>query len=209
MPPSVDIWFLVVSNSTDGMGPCSFIWMYSAVNLRKKFYGSSVVSVERFRHRPSSAGENNDLELKRPGRPFPRHPPMIAKPNSDNRRGVTHEESTTSRLGLARTVVLGARIEAERIVERPPYKREQRRCPMRRRACDFYDMANRRAPRLWRAMDRRARPATWSTRPAGQALPDTACAPGPSPGRGNGALHARLRGLGGVAGGPLHRLGGL
>lgn len=38
MPPSVDIWFLVVSNSTDGMGPCSFIWMYSAVNLRKKFY---------------------------------------------------------------------------------------------------------------------------------------------------------------------------
>ena len=53
---------------------------------------------ERFRHRPSSAGENNDLELKRPREgPFPRHPPMIAKPNSDNRRGVTHEESTTSR----------------------------------------------------------------------------------------------------------------
>ena len=45
---------------------------------------------ERFRHRPSSAGENNDLELKRPREgPFPRHPPMIAKPNSDNRRGVT------------------------------------------------------------------------------------------------------------------------
>ena len=38
MPPSVDIWFLVVSNSTDGMGPCSVIWMYSAVNLRKKLY---------------------------------------------------------------------------------------------------------------------------------------------------------------------------
>ncbi|WP_417331846.1 hypothetical protein, partial [Gordonibacter urolithinfaciens] len=38
---------------------------------------------ERFRHRPSSAGENNDLELKRPREgPFPRHPPMIAKPNS-------------------------------------------------------------------------------------------------------------------------------
>ncbi|WP_237418887.1 hypothetical protein, partial [Adlercreutzia equolifaciens] len=34
---------------------------------------------ERFRHRPSSAGENNDLELKRPREgPFPRHPPMIA-----------------------------------------------------------------------------------------------------------------------------------
>ncbi|MCH3943922.1 MAG: hypothetical protein LKE37_09845 [Atopobiaceae bacterium] len=33
---------------------------------------------ERFRHRPSSAGENNDLELKRPREgPFPRHPPMI------------------------------------------------------------------------------------------------------------------------------------
>ncbi|MEE6159502.1 hypothetical protein VXJ24_10080, partial [Olsenella sp. YH-ols2221] len=32
---------------------------------------------ERFRHRPSSAGENNDLELKRPREgPFPRHPPM-------------------------------------------------------------------------------------------------------------------------------------
>lgn len=38
MPPSADIWFLVVSNSTDGMGPCSVIWMYSAVNLRKKLY---------------------------------------------------------------------------------------------------------------------------------------------------------------------------
>ena len=38
MPPSVDIWFLIVSNDTDGMGPCFAIWMYSAVNLRKKFY---------------------------------------------------------------------------------------------------------------------------------------------------------------------------
>ena len=34
-------------------------------------------------------------------------------------------------LGLARTVVLGARIEAERIVVSVrPYKREQRRCPV-------------------------------------------------------------------------------
>ena len=54
-------------------------------------------------------------------------------------------------LGLARTVVLGARIEAERIVVSVrPYKREQRRCPVCGRACDFYDMANRGAPRLWR-----------------------------------------------------------
>ena len=45
-------------------------------------------------------------------------------------------------LGLARTVVLGARIEAERIVVSVrPYKREQRRCPVCGRACDFYDMA--------------------------------------------------------------------
>ena len=51
-------------------------------------------------------------------------------------------------LGLARTVVLGARIEAERIVVSVrPYKREQRRCPVCVRACDFYDMANRGAPR--------------------------------------------------------------
>ena len=57
-------------------------------------------------------------------------------------------------LGLARTVVLGARIEAERIVVSVrPYKREQRRCPVCGRACDFYGMANRGAPRLWRAMD--------------------------------------------------------
>ena len=57
-------------------------------------------------------------------------------------------------LGLARTVVLGARIEAERIVVSVrPHKREQRRCPVCGRACDFYDMANRGAPRLWRAMD--------------------------------------------------------
>ena len=50
-------------------------------------------------------------------------------------------------LGLARTVVLGARIEAERIVVSVrPYKREQRRCPVCGRACDFYDMANRGAP---------------------------------------------------------------
>ena len=57
-------------------------------------------------------------------------------------------------LGLARTVVLGARIEAERIVVSVrPYKREQRRCPVCGRACGFYDMASRGAPRLWRAMD--------------------------------------------------------
>ena len=57
-------------------------------------------------------------------------------------------------LGLARTVVLGARIEAERIVVSVrPHKREQRRCPVCGRACGFYDMANRGAPRLWRAMD--------------------------------------------------------
>ena len=63
---------------------------------------------------------------------------MIAKPNSDNRRGVTHEESLLLALGLARAVVLAARIEAERIVVRVrPYKREQRRCPVCGRACDF------------------------------------------------------------------------
>ena len=57
-------------------------------------------------------------------------------------------------LGLARTVVLGARIEAERIVVSVrPYKREQRRCPVCGRACGFYDMASRGAPRLWGAMD--------------------------------------------------------
>ena len=38
MTPSVEIWFVVVSNNTDGMGPCFAIWMYSAANLRKKFY---------------------------------------------------------------------------------------------------------------------------------------------------------------------------
>lgn len=57
-------------------------------------------------------------------------------------------------LGLARTVVLGVRIEAEHIiVSVRPYKRAQRRCPHCGRACEFYDMANRGVPRLWRAMD--------------------------------------------------------
>ena len=57
-------------------------------------------------------------------------------------------------LGLARTVILGVRIEAERIVVAVrPHKKAQRRCPVCGRACEFYDMANRGAPRLWRAMD--------------------------------------------------------
>ena len=38
MPPSVDVWFVVVSDDTDGMGPFPAFWMYSAVNLRKKLY---------------------------------------------------------------------------------------------------------------------------------------------------------------------------
>ena len=46
-------------------------------------------------------------------------------------------------LGLARTVVLGARIEAERIVVSVrPYKREQRRCPVCGRACCFSQQLN-------------------------------------------------------------------
>lgn len=53
---------------------------------------------ERFRYNPSLASENNDLELKRPREgPLRRRTPMIAKPNKDNRRGVTREEFTTSR----------------------------------------------------------------------------------------------------------------
>ena len=65
-------------------------------------------------------------------------------------------------LGLARTVVLGARIEAERIVVSVrPYKREQRRCPVCGRACGFYDMASRGAPGCGGRWTWRARPATW------------------------------------------------
>ena len=41
MPPSVDVWFVAVSNDTDGMGPFPAFWMYSAVNLRKKLYVTS------------------------------------------------------------------------------------------------------------------------------------------------------------------------
>ena len=49
---------------------------------------------------------------------------------------------------------MGVRIEAEHIiVSVRPYKRAQRRCPHCGRACEFYDMANRGVPRLWRAMD--------------------------------------------------------
>ena len=92
--------------------------------------------------------------------------------------------------------------------ERRPYKREQRRCPVCGRACDFYDMANRGAPGCggrW----------TWAlgllpgVRALQGALPGARVAPRPSLGAARGALHARLRGLGGVAGGPLHRPGGL
>lgn len=47
-------------------------------------------------------------------------------------------------LGLTRTVILGVRIEAERIVVTVrPHKKAQRRCPVCGRACEFYDMANR------------------------------------------------------------------
>ena len=113
-------------------------------------------------------------------------------------------------LGLARTVVLGARIEAERIVVSVrPYKREQRRCPVCGRACDFYDMANRGAPGCGGRWTWRARPATW-VRALQGALPEHGVRTEAVPwARHGGALHARLRGLGGVAGGPLHRLGGL
>ena len=90
-------------------------------------------------------------------------------------------------LGLARTVVLGARIEAERIVVSVrPYKREQRRCPVCGRACDFYDMANRGAPRLWRAMDLARSACYLEYAPCRVRCRSTACAPRPSPGRGTG-----------------------
>lgn len=56
-------------------------------------------------------------------------------------------------LGLTRTVILGVRIEAERIVVTVrPHKKARRRCPVCGRACEFCDMANRGAPRPWRAM---------------------------------------------------------
>ena len=45
MPPSVDVWFVAVSNDTDGMGPFPAFWMYSAVNLRKKLYVTNVKHV--------------------------------------------------------------------------------------------------------------------------------------------------------------------
>ena len=114
-------------------------------------------------------------------------------------------------LGLARTVVLGARIEAERIVVSVrPYKREQRRCPVCGRACDFYDMANRGAPRLWRAMDLARSACYLEYAPCRVRCPEHGVRTEAVPlGAARGALHARLRGLGGVAGGPLHRLGGL
>ena len=70
--------------------------------------------------------------------------------------GVRTEAVPWARHGRASraTSRTGCGIEAERIVVSVrPYKREQRRCPVCGRACDFYDMANRGAPRLWRAMD--------------------------------------------------------
>lgn len=109
---------------------------------------------ERFRYNPSLASENSDLELKRPREgPLRRRTPMIAKPNKDNRRGVTREGFTTSR---PRTGPHGhpGRPHRGRAHRRSrPAPQAQRRCPVCGRACEFYDMANRGAPRLWRAMD--------------------------------------------------------
>ena len=96
-------------------------------------------------------------------------------------------------LGLARTVVLGRahRGRAHRRGCPALLKREQRRCPVCGRACDFYDMANRGAPRLWRAMDlaRSARYLEYA--PCRVRCLSTACAPRPSPGRGTGRRFTR------------------
>ena len=114
-------------------------------------------------------------------------------------------------LGLARTVVLGARIEAERIVVSVrPYKREQRRCPVCGRACDFYDMANRGAPRLWRAMDLARSACYLEYAPCRVRCPEHGVRTEAVPWARHGARFTRdFEELGGVAGGPLHRLGGL
>ena len=56
-------------------------------------------------------------------------------------------------LGLARTVVLGARPGRAHRRERPALQARAAPLPVCGRACDFYDMANRGAPGLWRAMD--------------------------------------------------------
>ena len=90
-----------------------------------------------------------------------------------------------------------------------PYKREQRRCPVCGRACDFYDMANR-VPQAVEGDGPGALGLLPGVRALQGALPGARRAHRGRPlGAARGALHARLRGLGGVAGGPLHRLGGL
>ena len=167
---------------------------------------------ERFRHRPSSAGENNDLELKRPREgPFPRHPPMIAKPNSDNRRGVTHEESTTSRprSGPHGRPGRAHRGRAHRR-ERPALQARAAPLPRMRQGLRLLRHGEPRGPQAVEGDGPGALGLLPGVRALQGALPGARRAHRGRPlGAARGALHARLRGLGGVAGGPLHRLGGL
>lgn len=167
---------------------------------------------ERFRHRPSSAGENNDLELKRPREgPFPRHPPMIAKPNSDNRRGVTHEESTTSRprSGPHGRPGRAHRGRAHRR-ERPAPQARAAPLPRMRQGLRLLRHGEPRGPQAVEGDGPGALGLLPGVRALQGALPGARRAHRGRPlGAARGALHARLRGLGGVAGGPLHRLGGL
>ena len=116
---------------------------------------------------------------------------MIAKPNSDNRRGCAHEESTTSR---PRSGPHGRPGRAHRgrahVVSVRPFN-ASRPLPRCGRACDFYDMANRGAPRLWRAMD-----GALGLLPGGRALqgrcPDIGRAHRAFPWARHGARYARL-----------------
>ena len=133
---------------------------------------------------------------------------MIAQPNSDNRRGVTHEDLPILALGLARTVVLGARIEAERIVVSVrPYKREQRRSVLRQ-GLQLVDMANRGAPGCGGRWTWRARPATWSARLQG-ALPEHGMHTEAVPGAAARARFTRDSRTGWRGWRSAHRLGGL
>jgi transposase len=55
-------------------------------------------------------------------------------------------------LGLAKTVLLGARVEGDRVVVSVrPHESRRRRCPVCGRRCDVYD--SRPQPRRWRASD--------------------------------------------------------
>lgn len=87
-------------------------------------------------------------------------------------------------LGLVRTVILGVRIEAERIVVavRPHRPSAAARSAAGPASSTTWPTAAR--PGCGGRWTWRARPAGWSTRPAGCAAPSTAFAPRPSPGRG-------------------------